>query len=114
MAETDPTQMLLTLLAGVGLTNLPKLIKGMQPGQGGGARQGAAPASGGTPSAALLGPFLQMLQAQGGAMPGQPPEPASGPQPGGVPPAVPRFPVLSPVPGRTSPIVPRVAQMDMR
>ena len=108
MAEMDPTQLLLTLLAGVGLTSLPKLLKGMGPQQAQ-ARGGAQAAPGGMPNAALLGPFLQLLQqSQGGVMPGQ-----SG-QADATPPAVPRFPTMAPVPSRVSPVIPRVVPSDVR
>lgn len=99
---------LLTLLAGMGLTQLPKTLKGlgggglsMLTGDGSGGGQGLPGASSpptlpGGASPDVLAPYLQMLA--GGSPEGQ-----AGPPP--MPP-VPRFPQA-----RARPVIPRVANM---
>jgi hypothetical protein len=105
----DVMQTLLTLLAGVGLTSMPKLLKGL--GGGGLPMLGVGDAAGrpdpSTPSAPPTMPgegapdlasVLQMLSGQ----PAGPPQPPA--------PPVPRFPAAR----SPQPVMPRVANLDSR
>ena len=107
----DPMLLQLALLAGVGLTQLPKLQQGM----GSGKKAAEGESAGGPPGMAQLAPLLQMLAAKQQGSDGAgvlPPDPAAA-LPSNQP-AVPRFPAPPPMVSAqaSTPAIPRLGPMD--